>query len=100
MLLRSLPKESRNRLARDVFDTFTTHAGHVYDVTDTDCWGQNGLTQCRAFTTFKRRLLTNGTRSRMKNCCWPVAARFVTTARFVTKVTKRAAMPARFATIR
>ena len=25
----------------------------------------------------------------------PVAARFVTTARFVTKVTKRAAMPAR-----
>ena len=28
----------------------------------------------------------------------PVAARFVTTARFVTKVTKRAAMPARFVT--
>ena len=27
-----------------------------------------------------------------------VAARFVTTARFVTKVTKRAAMPARFVT--
>ena len=28
----------------------------------------------------------------------PVAARFVTTARFVTQVTKRAAMPARFVT--
>ena len=28
----------------------------------------------------------------------PVAARFVTTARFATKVTKRAAMPARFVT--
>ena len=28
----------------------------------------------------------------------PVAARFVTTARFVTKVTKRAAMPALFVT--
>ena len=31
-----------------------------------------------------------------KEC--PVAARFVTTARLVTKVTKRAAMPARFVT--
>ena len=29
---------------------------------------------------------------------WSVAERFVTTARFVTKVTKRAAMPARFVT--
>ena len=29
---------------------------------------------------------------------WSVAARFVTTTRFVTKVTKRAAMPARFVT--
>ena len=29
---------------------------------------------------------------------WSVAARFVTTARFVTKVTKHAAMPARFVT--
>ena len=29
---------------------------------------------------------------------WCVAARFVTSARFVTKVTKRAAMPARFVT--
>ena len=28
----------------------------------------------------------------------PVAARFVTTARFITKVTKRAAMPSRFVT--
>ena len=28
----------------------------------------------------------------------PVATRFVTTARFVTRVTKRAAMPARFLT--
>ena len=29
---------------------------------------------------------------------WSVAARFVNTERFVTKVTKRAAMPARFVT--
>ena len=29
---------------------------------------------------------------------WSVAERFVTTARLVTKVTKRAAMPARFVT--
>ena len=32
------------------------------------------------------------------SCTDPVVARFVTTARFVTKVTKRAAMPARFVT--
>ena len=33
-----LPLKSRKRLARDVLDSFATHAGLVYDVTDTDCW--------------------------------------------------------------
>ena len=42
MLTGSLPKKNRNRLARDALDTFATHAGCVYDVTDTDCWAQNG----------------------------------------------------------
>ena len=32
------------------------------------------------------------------SCTDPVAARFVTTARFVSKVRKRAAVPARFVT--
>ena len=34
MLVRSLPTKSRKRLARDVFDTFATHARLVYDVID------------------------------------------------------------------
>ena len=33
---------SRKRLARDVADSFATHADLVYDVTDTDCRAQNG----------------------------------------------------------
>ena len=36
MLGRSLPKESRKRLARDVFDTVATHSALVHDVTDTE----------------------------------------------------------------
>ena len=40
MLAGSLPKKSRNRLARDVFDTFAARAHFVYDVIHTDCWAQ------------------------------------------------------------
>ena len=40
MLAGSLPKKSRNRLARDVFDTFAARAHFVYDVIHTDCWTQ------------------------------------------------------------
>ena len=29
-------------LVRDVFDSFATHFGLVHDVTDADCWAQNG----------------------------------------------------------
>ena len=31
-------------MARDVFDTFTTHSGRVHDVTDTDGWEQKLMT--------------------------------------------------------
>ena len=31
-----------------------THAGHVHDVTDTDCGAQYCITHGRAFATFKR----------------------------------------------
>jgi len=44
-------------LARDVFDTSVTHVGLVRDVTDTDCWAQNGHTQWSRFRDFQRRLL-------------------------------------------
>ena len=59
MLPRSLPMESRKGLPRDVFNTFETDAGPVYDVTATDCWAQNGSPYGRAFATFKRRRFTN-----------------------------------------
>jgi len=32
---REIERERERRVARDVFDTVTTHAGLVYDVTDT-----------------------------------------------------------------
>ena len=35
MLARALQMKSRKMLARDVFDTFATHPGLVYDVIDT-----------------------------------------------------------------
>ena len=34
-------------MARDVFDILATHSCLVYDVTDTDCWAQNGGTHRR-----------------------------------------------------
>ena len=33
--------KSWKMLACDIFDAFTTHVGHVYDITDTDCWAQH-----------------------------------------------------------
>ena len=36
--------KNRKRLARDVPDTFATHAGRINDMTDTDCQRQNGST--------------------------------------------------------
>ena len=35
--------KNRKGLARDVFDTFGSHSGLVHDVTDADCWAQNGV---------------------------------------------------------
>ena len=51
--------KEQKRLARDVFDTFATHFGLVYDVTDTHCWAQNGSSHGQVFETFKRRSLAN-----------------------------------------
>ena len=43
-----LPVKSRKRLAYVAFGTFATHSCNVYqlyDITDTDCWAQNGSVQ-------------------------------------------------------
>ena len=39
-------------LACDVFDTLTAHSGLLYDVTDADCWRQNGSSHGCVFVTF------------------------------------------------
>ena len=43
-----------------MFDTFATHAGLVYDVTDTDSWTQNGSAHGRIFATFEQKQLATG----------------------------------------
>ena len=71
MLVRSLPMKSTKSVARDVFDTFATHTGHIHDVTDTDCWAQHGGVYGRVFASFKRRSLTSRTdeKSSEKSLC-------------------------------
>ena len=50
MLACCLPMKSRKRLAPGASDVFTTHSGIVHDVTDADCWAENGGTHDPAFT--------------------------------------------------
>ena len=40
-------EEQKKSLARDTFAVTATHSDHIYDVTDTDCWAQNGITHGR-----------------------------------------------------
>ena len=49
MLLYSLPKKSRKRLARDVLDTFATRASFAHDVTDTGIKRQHSQSCFRDF---------------------------------------------------
>ena len=58
MLIRSTPKKSRKMLLSDACDTFATHASMVHNVTDIDCWAQNGSTHGHVFATFQHRFLT------------------------------------------
>ena len=60
MLVCSLPKKSRKRLARDVFDNFATSASLAHDVTDTDRT-LNVSIHSRVFVTVKHRCLRNRT---------------------------------------
>ena len=47
------------KLACDIFDTFGTHSGLVHDITDPNCWEQNGSTHGCVFSAFKLWVLTN-----------------------------------------
>ena len=53
-------------MTRDVFDTFATHSGLVYDVTDTVL---NKKGHCRVLATFKTSIKKKKrTKNRVKNC--------------------------------
>ena len=67
MLVHALLSNCRKMLARDVFDTFVTHAGLVHDVSDTDCCARR--THSRVFATSNRLFCTNRTKNGVKNCC-------------------------------
>ena len=70
LLVRQLfTSEEQKRLVRGMCDTFSTHAGHVYDDMNIDCCAQNVSTQGRVFATSKRQLLRKRFRNRAKNCC-------------------------------
>ena len=83
MLLRSLPRKSRKKMARDECHTFAIYVDFVRDVIDfywfswiffKNCPAQTSSSRCR-FRDFKRRFLTNRTRNLVKNknkkqkCC-------------------------------
>ena len=48
---------------------FATQAGLVHDVTHTDCPAHKGSTCGCVSVTFKREILTNGSRSHVTGCC-------------------------------
>ena len=52
-------KQKTTTFICEPFDTFATHSDLVHDVTDMDCWEQNGSTHGRVFATFKRQFLSN-----------------------------------------
>ena len=45
--------------ACNVYDTFAIHIGLVHDVTNTDCWAQNGSMHGHVVATFKTPILQN-----------------------------------------
>ena len=56
LLICSLPMKSRKSLACDATDSSASHANLVHDVTDTDCFTQNGYAHCCfVFTTFRTK---------------------------------------------
>ena len=66
MMACSLPMKSGERLTCDVLDTFAKRSCHVHDLSDADCWAQNGSTHSSVFTTSKHQV---SNRYQVKNCC-------------------------------
>ena len=54
---------NNKELKRTLFDTFTKHASLVFDVTNTDCWAQNGSAHSHVSLTYNCGLLANGMRN-------------------------------------
>ena len=69
VLVHSLSRKSREGLAHDVFDPFPTHASPICNVTDTDCWTQNGSTHVHVFFLQISNVdfLTNKSGNQLKN---------------------------------
>ena len=64
MLFTSLPIKSKVRLAHDVIDTCTMHAGLVHDITGRDCLTQNGRSHSHVGYLF-----TNKEQSKVGSWC-------------------------------
>ena len=47
-----LPMKRTKRLAREAANTFAIHSGRFHDVTDTNCWAQNGSDYGCVFAIF------------------------------------------------
>ena len=64
MVVYSLPIKSRTDKGWlvIVFDIFVRHSFLVRDITDTDCWAQNGSTHSCVLTAFRHWCVTNRTR--------------------------------------
>lgn len=53
-------------MACNVYNTFATRASLVHDITDADCWVENGSADGHVFTTSKYWFFTNKTRNRVE----------------------------------
>ena len=72
MLVCSLPMKSRKRQARDVFDIFshTWYTSLVQDITDSDCWPQNGSTHGHNYChNFQTSIFNKEDEKSRQNCC-------------------------------
>ena len=56
MMVCSLPMKNIKRLTSDVLDTFAKYSCRVHDLTDADCWAQNGSTRSSVFATSKHQV--------------------------------------------
>ena len=62
ILVYSLTMKSKKGWLTSIFYTCSTHACHIHNITEADCWVQNGSPRGYQF-------LTSRTTNRVKNCC-------------------------------